>query len=184
MTKLFFFFSRPPERVYFRAHERAIRVKSLLPRDIFDEFLKFAFVRNPYSWLASLYEARRRGPSHRHHKIVAGMKNFSEYIDWEISKANRYQYRQLADKKENLLVDFLGRYERLTEDHQRICRLFGVQASELPHLNPASKKDYRQYYDHETKEKVARHWARDFEIFGYNFDGLVVDNYALPSSSG
>ena len=32
------------------------------------------------------------------------------------------------------------------------------------------KKDYRSYYTDEIAEAVAKHFARDIEIFGYRFD--------------
>jgi len=37
-------------------------------------------------------------------------------------------------------------------------------------LNPSKHKDFRDYYDSETIDKVAKHWRKDIELFGYDFD--------------
>jgi hypothetical protein len=179
LSKILPFVPRPLEKVYLRPHETARKARRRLPREVFRDYSKIAFVRNPYSWLVSLYEVRRRGPRHRHHKTVAAMSGFAEYVDWEISRHDRFQHAYLTDRRGALLVDYLGRYERLTEDHKRICEILGLEPSALPRINRATQRDYREYYDEPTRERVAGRWARDLELFGYDFDGLVEDRFPL-----
>jgi hypothetical protein len=43
----------------------------------------------------------------------------------------------------------------------------------MEHYNGSKHRDYRSYYDEETKQMVANHWKEDIERFGYTFDGII-----------
>ena len=78
------FLHRGIENTYLRTHETARHVRRLLPRQAFNDFCKIAFVRNPYSWLVSMYELVLQSPNHRHYGELSAMRGFSDYVDWEI----------------------------------------------------------------------------------------------------
>jgi hypothetical protein len=163
----------PTQRIYFRAHESARHVRRLVPARIFDGFQKIAFVRNPFSWLVSLYELVLQSPRHRHHSMLAAMNGFSDYVDWEIARNKRLQFHYLADRRGNWLIDWLGRYERLAADAAAIFGAIGVPIEPLPHVGRFTRRDYREFYAAPTRRKVEAHWARDLELFGYDFEGLI-----------
>lgn len=82
------------------------------------------------------------------------------------------QYPRFFDKKENLFVDFIGKYEKLNEDWDTICKSLGYFV-ELPKINVSKtleKKPYQLSYDKETKELIGRICQVDIEKFGYEFD--------------
>ena len=81
-----------------------------MPPGIFATYAKIAFVRNPYSWLVSLYELVLQSPNHRHYRIVSAMSGFPNYVDWEIKRNRRRQAPYLTDRRGRLLVDRLGRF--------------------------------------------------------------------------
>jgi len=54
----------------FRNHAIARTVRGQLPSRVYDEFFKFAFVRNPWDRLVSLYHFMRDKPLHHHHELV------------------------------------------------------------------------------------------------------------------
>lgn len=169
-------FRRDPQKISFRTHETAVNVRRLLPKSMYDDFFSIAFVRNPWSWLVSLYEVIRQDPEHRHYGILTKMNDFREYVDWEVGRGKRYQYRLVADHEGQVMVNFLGRFERLREDYQRICEHLDIPPLDaLPHTHKRTPADYREYYDGETREKVATHWQKDIALFGYTFDGLIED---------
>jgi hypothetical protein len=161
---------RNPERIHFRAHDRLAFVQRRLPPEIFQDYLKVAFVRNPYSWLTSTYCTFRRGKTHRHHPIVAAMSGFPEYVDWEIKRNKRHQHIFLLDRDGDIGIDFVGRFENLPAEFARLCHRIGIDAPALPHRNQNRFEDYKAFYDRETQEKVAEHWKRDIELLGYDFD--------------
>ena len=180
LSKYLWFIPRPIGKTYFRAHETASHVRRLLPAGEFERYRRIAFVRNPYSWLVSLYELVRQSPNHRHYAVVAKMGGFADYVDWEIARAKRMQSPYLYDRRGELLADLLGRYENLAGDAERIFREIDVEIRPLPHVGQFTRRDYREFYDYATQRKVAAHWAPDLELFGYDFDGLK-DSAPLPS---
>lgn len=68
-------------------------------------------------------------------------------------------------------MDFVGRFERLGEDFATVCARIGAEVS-LPESNRGRSRprDWRAEYDGETRDKVARLYARDIELFGYAFE--------------
>jgi len=179
MSKYLFFVPRPVENTYFRTHETAAHVCRLLPEEQFKNYCKIAFVRNPYSWLVSLYELVVQSPTHRHYKRVTAMSGFGAYVDWEIGRNRRAQYPYVLDRHGKLLIDRVGRYERLAEDAARIFGSIDVDLKPLPRVGQFTRKDYREFYDEALRRRVEAHWARDLERFGYEFDGPAKDRDPL-----
>jgi len=154
----------------FPEHATALEAKRCFPAAVFAGMFKFAFVRNPWDRLVSRYSYLLRNTEHPRHKLVNGMKGFEEYVAWEIDRDKMFQHTYVTDTDGSWLVDFVGYYERLHEDFGRACARLGVRA-ELPRANTSSHRDYRTYYTPATRELVARHFERDIELFGYDFDG-------------
>ena len=166
-------------------------MKAVLDDRTWREMFKFAFVRNPWDWVISGYyfnlvrherfprsQLRRAGlvrtPS------MFGRKQFEEH--WRTMEQyrrgthpeNRFQYSFLADEDGRLLVDFIGRFESLQEDFDRICERIGIPRQKLPHARPGPvrqqhRRHYTDYYTDETRELVATHYAKDIAYFGYRF---------------
>lgn len=155
----------------FPEHAPARAVKRCLPGAVYDGLFKFAFVRNPWDRLVSRHAHLLRSTDRRRHHLVKQMKNFEDFIAWEIQR-RAFQFQYVLGNDGQSIVDFVGRYERLAEDFARVCARIGVKA-ELPHANISEHRDYRTYYTPETRELVARQFQRDIELFGYNFDGLA-----------
>jgi len=152
-------------------HTYARQLQDELPSDTYEEFFKFAFVRNPWDWLASTYHYLCNTPSHRHHRRVAAMRALDEYADFEIARGKRSQSAFVCDGDE-VIVDFVGRFETMEEDFAAVCRRIGIGAS-LPHVNKTDHADYRDLYSDDLVVKVGAHWERDVRLFGYQFDGLI-----------
>jgi hypothetical protein len=159
-------------------HAKIVAAKELLPKEFFDELFKFAFVRNPWDLqVSSFHHVRRERPHY-----LGGHENFADFLRWKLDPERPYQYHidtsielqsdYLIDLHGNLVVDFIGRYERFQMDFAAACRHIGIAQPKLAHERKATdrKKDFRGYYDDETAELVAKHFARDIEILGYGFD--------------
>ena len=85
-----------------------------------------------------------------------------------VSEDRHLQSEFVTDAEGRVIVDFVGRFERLAEDFAHVCRTIGVEA-ELPHVNPSRHADYRTYYSDHSRALVAEHFAEDIERFGYRF---------------
>ena len=161
----------------FPRHGKAIAAKEMLPEPVYQGFFKFTIVRNPWDLqVSSWHHIRRERP-----RLLEGIPDFESFLRWKLDPDRPYQYhidtsieRQsdyLIDLHGNVIVDFVGRYERLAEDFEQICRHIGLSPPALPHRRRAAdrERDYRDYYDDATAELVARHFARDIEMLGYRF---------------
>ena len=154
-------------RTPIKKHATALEIRDALDRGIFDSFFKFSFVRNPWDWQVSLYHFildRPHNPGHEATKAMGSFRNF--VLSREGSEFT--QTSCLVDESGNLLVDFVGRFEKLEEDFQAVCHRIGISVG-LPHINKMDRTDYRDYYDEETRELTARLYAEDIERFGYSF---------------
>lgn len=158
----------------FPEHAPASLAQGCLPEAVFNGLFKFAFVRNPWDRVVSRYAHLLRSTDRRRHQMVRRMEKFEDFVAWEIQRG-AFQYKYVTDRNGRSIVDFVGHYERVTEDFAAVCARLGVKAS-LPHANVSRHEDYRTYYTPATRDLVARHFARDIELFGYDFDGLSANN--------
>lgn len=159
----------PPgyRRFRFAKHGGLRDVQGRMPAALFDRYLKFGVVRNPWDRLVSEYNAAVHNPAHRRHLRVAQMA-FDEYLREEAPRVLAAQHDLLADATGKIGVDRLLRFENLTEDFGRLCADLGIHA-ELPHLNRYEHDSYRAFYDDAARAFVAERWRADVEAFGYAF---------------
>jgi hypothetical protein len=159
-------------------HAKIIAAKELLPREFFGELFKFGFVRNPWDLQVSSFHHIRRERPH----YLGGHEDFEGFLRWKLDPTRPYQFHvdtsielqtdYLVDLHGELVVDFIGRYERLEDDFAEVCRHIGIPRPSLAHKRKATdrERDYRGYYSDETAEMVARHFKRDIDLLGYQFD--------------
>jgi hypothetical protein len=160
----------------FPRHAKVIAAKEMLPKEFFDRLFKFAFVRNPWDLQISSYHHIRRERPH----LVEGIHDFAGFLKWKLDPSRPYQYHidtsiewqsdYLTGLDGKIIVDFIGKYEQLQEDFNKVCEHIGITAKTLPHKRRAAdRSDYRQYYSDETAQLVADYFKRDIENFGYTF---------------
>ena len=149
-----------------------------LRRDFLDTAFKFAFVRNPYDRLVSLFFYLRRIGN----PIAIACPSFREFclrLDAEpVPPVGFYNYftlnqcnpmvRWLYDEAGNCLVDFIGRVENLAADWQAVCHRVGF-AESLGSANSTPHRPYRDYYSSDCRRVVERLYAEDLDRFGYAF---------------
>jgi len=96
------------------------------------------------------------------------MSNIGMYHTRGLSQANP-QLDWISDAEGRIVVDFVGRYENLQDDCQRVCDIIGIECT-LSHLNKTKRsRDFREYYSSRTKRMVEEIYGRDIEAFGYEF---------------
>ncbi len=150
-------------------HIKLKRVRELLPENVFNDYFKFAFVRNPWDWQVSLYHYMLQYKVHPQHKLISKMKSFDEYIEWRINEDLELQKDFLYDDEGNLLVDYVGKFENLQEDFNTICTRIPISQSALPVANTSKHTHYKEYYNKHTRDLISKAFKKDIETFNYDF---------------
>lgn len=142
---------------------------------VWDRKFTFSIVRNPWDKVVS----------HYHYRVKNGQAGFRDggpaFNDWVRlaydEKDPRFhdqpqmfapQMDWIGDAQDRILVQFVGRFERLDADFREICARIG-RTAELPHLKATRHAHYSTYYDAVSRDIVARHFARDIRHLGYDF---------------
>lgn len=145
----------------------------------FKSYFKFTFVRNPWDRVVSAYHYLHAGhPKSPIAYDVAACKSFEEFVVRLLKVPGvveeqhlRPQFRFVTDAEGKLAVDFVGRFERLTEDFATVAARVGTHGPLAP-ANASSHADFRCYYSDLTRDIVGEIYQRDLELFGYAFEGL------------
>ena len=152
----------------FHGHITADELIKTIGREVFESFFSFAIVRNPWDWQVSLYTFMLKNTTHHQHDLVKNFVSFDEYIRWRCAEDVRFQKDFIYSENGELLVDFVGRFERIDADFKSICSHIGISAS-LPKLNVSCSKPYQEYYNKDTRDLVRRTFDSDITLFGYDF---------------
>jgi hypothetical protein len=64
----------------------------------------------------------------------------------------------------------------MREDWDELSAITGIK-SDLVHINKSDRRDYREYYDEETADVVARIYAKDISHFGFSFEDKKISNF-------
>lgn len=153
-----------------KPHLDICQIASTMDGETFDAYFKFGFVRNPWDRIVSLYE-RRQGVELR------DKMSFDEFVEWCSYSSStcvhpsphRYQLDWFVDSRGEVIVDFIGRFERLRQDWSFVAEKLGIRES-IPHKNQnPHKRHYTEYYTKKTRDIVAKRFAVDVEYFNYRF---------------
>ena len=152
-------------------HGRLLRY----PVNLFDDYFKFSFVRNPWDRLVSCWKNKVIDSNlfRFSDTELEKMRHFENFVAYtaslDVDTCNRHLRSQssLIDLNN---IDYLGRMETYADDINHIFRKLGLDTKEIvPRNVTANRKPYQEYYSPELAEKVARIYRRDIQIFGYRF---------------
>lgn len=169
-----------PERAYFRKHETAADIRRKLTPAVYDRFVRFAVVRNPFDHAVSHYEYLKEFRNAKMAEAFSRM-SFRDYLKMRSDKAgwnDRFfvmlpdQAHFLVDAQGGLLVNRLLRFESLTQDFDALAHDLGLGQISLARINPtkakAKEKKFQDYYDDDCIAAVKTLYRRDFALFGYS----------------
>jgi hypothetical protein len=139
-----------------------------MPPANFDSYFKFAFVRNPFDRFVSFcsFMGRKSGAFAQNPQAVMRHYLFPQPT---LHLLMTPQHLFVTDDAGGLLADHLGRVETMQESYDEICGRIGIPSARLERANATERRDYRGYYDPQLIDAVAKVYARDLELFGYDF---------------
>lgn len=131
-------------------------------------FFKFAFIRNPFDRFVSYcaFITRAQGAFERDPRAVMRQILDAPPLNHILFQP---QHVFVTDEQGALLTDDVGRVEEMQQSYDAICKRIGIPAAPLERVNASSRKDYREYYDQPLIDGVAKLYARDLELFDYQF---------------
>jgi hypothetical protein len=148
-------------------------------QSIFNGYWKFAFVRNPWDRVVSLYHYNSQNHPANAEKFAAEFPTFKSWVvniygnyttrndDYNVRFQNIYTH---IDGEQ--VVDFVGRYEKFNEDIKVVLSKLhhSTEHEPFPHYNKSDHGEWRSYYTDATRNMISEIFAEDIELFGYTFD--------------
>jgi hypothetical protein len=133
----------------------------------FDNYYKFTFIRNPWCRIVSIYH-------YLGYDIMCDFEYFvSKYYNTLFRNHHWFLKPQIEflNIENKISVDFIGRYERVQQDFNKICDFLEIERTVLPERNKSIKKysDYRDYYNSTTIDKIFKMYRIDIQTFSYDF---------------
>lgn len=149
-------------------HISLMQLQPHMPPADFGRYFKFAFVRNPFDRFVSYSSFITREAGHFDRDPQRVMRHFlvNPPMDHILF---RPQYEFVTGGDGALLTDYLGRVEDMQQSYDEICARIGIPSAQLDQVNTSRRGSYRDYYDQALVEGVAKLYARDLELFGYEF---------------
>lgn len=160
-----FFFDNFQKKIHlFTSHETVKKIEENISTEIFDNFFKFAVVRNPYSRFVSRYN---------YLKLTNNLKeyNFTEFLENHVKKSliTDKQYKFLLNKNKKIGVNKILKFENINEEIFQLSKKINLNPAKFKKLNTSTKDNYRDYYDDNTKKIVEDFCKEDLEFFNYSF---------------
>ena len=162
------------EKRRFYNHMSALEARNRLGHRVWSDYFTFCFERNPFDKVVSDYFwvlGAKRGAAER---------SFDDHVRRGRLPRDWGKYTVGGE----LAVDFVGRFERLGEDLQRICEHVGIDDFDgwLPRLkgawrDPASKP-YQNFIGPEARRRIEELYRHELDHFGYRFEEA---DRALPA---
>jgi len=152
----------------------------------FDDFYKFAFIRNPWDRLYSGYNFAQLGGFGFEQDMALKKElhelSFEQFVknwltpqeidNWTIF---RPQSEYILNESGDLMIDKIYYFENIVNAFEELSERFQCDIR-LPHINKSkSVKYYKDVYDSEMIEIIARLYAVDLKFFNYDFEGIRRD---------
>lgn len=132
-------------------------------------YYTFIFVRNPFDRLVSVWNrlAKKQYP------------DFKTFVREGVFDENDNPLRPHYKKQSTLIetpdgvgpkLSFVGKFENIQSDWNKLCDILKIPQVKLGHYSKFEHEPYATYYDNVTIQLVQKMYARDLEIFDYEFE--------------
>ena len=148
--------------------KKLLEYEKIVDVSVLKKYFKFCFVRNTYDRIISCFFYN----SKFNPKNKKTFKKYLKIIKNETHKLYHHgdQLKYVLNKNGEVTVDFIGRYENYQEDMKKVCRILNISYETLPVTNISKReKDYKQYYDEESKNIVYEIYKKEIEYFNFEF---------------
>ena len=161
-------------------------VKDFIGTESWNNFFKFAFVRNPWSLAVSRYHWNKRG-------VDCSVEDFNNFLTKYCSDEAHWgpAHYYVNDLQQNYItldgkeeINFIGKLETLKDDFETICSILNLPALKLSrgkgNYKPKHFKHYTEYYNDNTRALVERYFSSDVNMFEYTYDEKIIARRIRP----
>ena len=170
-----------PRKRFFRKlildHRTAQEMSDMLGKELWEKIYTFTVVRNPWDRTYSMYNTRKKAG---HFPKEWALGDYVRELATKGSESTYFKYRvfrygaadYLLGESGQIMVDYVAKFENREEDLQVIASRLKMANLGERHINSAApaNRHYSQAYDGESMETVRNLYAKDIELFGYEFD--------------
>ena len=146
-----------------RKHSTLADYRAALGEAEFASLYKFTCVRNPWDRMISLYFTPTQNPA------AWDRKKFRKIIEKALPVSD-YLHLNQGEKDPFSNVDYIMRFENLTQDFRTVCAALNISPETLPQYNRSNREHYSKYYNKELRELVHAGFATEIARFGYTFE--------------
>tara|TARA_R100001594_G_scaffold62347_2_gene96635 strand:- start:77 stop:673 length:597 start_codon:yes stop_codon:yes gene_type:complete len=150
-------------------------------------YKKIAISRNPWDRFVSCYEYGRMEKSFYH--STEGESIYGRHPDYDLLKTLsfdecvrtakssphllkhqgwRTQLSWISDEKGDIKVDHIFKLENIDDEKTGLLNIIGNK-NQIPKVNPSTRKNYKEYYNEETKNIIREIYKEDITKLGYEF---------------
>ena len=145
-------------------HSTCSEIKQYCGEKVWNEYYKFAFIRNPFDRLVSFYHFHKSDQyKHKIGRERAFNQSFKEWV-MDINDLNVTHSQSYYLDEE---INFIGRYENLQNDFNNVCNSINIPKYTLPHFNKSQHKGWQHYYDDNLQDFVYNRYRLDFNRFTF-----------------
>ncbi len=149
---------------HFFNHAPARYIRRIIGEKVWNSYFKFCFERNPFDKAISRYYWSTRNMEHPP-TITDYLKSAPIHLlsNWSIYTIN-----------DEIVVDFVGRYDNLTEDLAKVSQKIGLPSKiSLPNTKDNSRKirsHYSKVLNVQDRIRIGHICAKELAFFSYSWD--------------
>ena len=130
------------------------------------EYFKFAFFRNPWSFLVSLFFHNRTV-----HQLPFKKDTITEWLN--MHRGDSFA-PYIFDKDGNVILDFIGKLENIEEDLKIVCEKIDIPAPKNTyHIGKQKDREklyYKEYFESPVLvEKIRNIFSKSLDVLKYEF---------------
>jgi len=158
-----------------RKHSRAMEIKKYIGSQNWEDYFTFSFVRDPWDRIVSLYywyQSYNWNDPEGLAKKIRKIPDFDGFVKSEfLQQPSCSDY--ICDSGKSI-VDFIGKLENFETDFKNVCNEIGLPEIQILKENISQRKrDYKEYYNEETIQLIAKKYDDDIKNFNYGFNSSI-----------
>lgn len=148
-------------------HKVTKDIKNDLGEDIWKSYSKIVNIRNPYDLAVSLY--------HDTGNKSKNTKDFERFLKMKNVQNILLSNRKIWTLDDKYVFDYYIRQEFLEEDLNTMIKEIGLPLynDSLPNYKVIKRDHYSIYYNQESKNIISDIYAKELDLFNYNFNPIL-----------